>query len=330
MTTSTDTRLGGDPASIRAVAAWFRDTLAPRVQDATAAAAHIRRARLEAWDDFAGRAFAARLAAGHMKMEAFAEAIRRRARLLDEIADVLEHAEAQMAEADRLADLAHLKNEGGWIWAPTPGESIDGQPENNTPEALDDYYVSRLDAYDRIEELVEDAYTKIQEKLVGDQSYDWNELTFHAGDFVKENAAELVHRHQGEQSGAVALVLTRRPEPTLLLTGARPYGLTARVLTVGGPLLTLTGAAYAYYSGDPPQRILLTTGVGFAAGGVAAWALPAIFTSLPGWAVALGATAFTVLASEGAGWAYDDNRTARDKLLDATPSLDPGAQELPG
>jgi hypothetical protein len=177
--------------------------------------------------------------------------------------------------------------------------------------------------------LVENAYTKIQAKLVGDQTYDWNQLTFVAGDLVKDNAAELVDRHHGEQSGALALVLTRQPEPTPpLLTGARPYGLTARVLTVGGPLLTLTGAAYAYYSGDPPQRVLLTTGMGLAAGGVATWALPVIFTNIPGWAVALGATAFAVIASEGAGWAYDDNRTARDKLLDATPSIDPGPQEL--
>jgi hypothetical protein len=69
--------------------------------------------------------------------------------------------------------------------------------------------------------------------------------------------------------------------------------------------------------------------MGLAAGGVATWALPVIFTNIPGWAVALGATAFAVIASEGAGWAYDDSRTARDKLLDATPSIDPGPQELP-
>jgi uncharacterized protein YukE len=123
MTNPTDTRLGGDSESIRAVAAWFRDTLARQVEGAASAVAHIRRARLESWDDTAGRAFAGRLASGHRKMDAFVAAIRRRADLLDEIADVLAVAEARMAEADQLAEVNHLRKEGGWIWAPCWGKA---------------------------------------------------------------------------------------------------------------------------------------------------------------------------------------------------------------
>jgi uncharacterized protein YukE len=330
MTSPSDTRLGGDSASMRAVAAWFRDTLAVRVESAVSAVAHIQRARLESWDDAAGRAFAARLASGHSKMAAFAAAIRRRADLLDEIADVLATAEARMAEADRLAELNHLRKEGGWIYAPMLGESIDDQPENNTPEALNGYYTARREIYREVEELVEGAYAKVHEKLVGDQSYDWNQLTFIAGDLVKENASELVHQHDAHHSSAVALLLAERPTPPPVLAGPRPYGLTARVLTAGGPILTLTGAAYDLYSGSPPQRVVLTTGVGIGAGTAGLWLIRAFTSSPPAWLAAVVVTAASFGLAELAGGWYDHNRTAREKLLDIAPTVESARRELPG
>ncbi|MEQ7123626.1 hypothetical protein ABN034_03790 [Actinopolymorpha sp. B11F2] len=262
-------------------------------------------------------------------MDAFSAAIRRRADLLDEIADVLEYPEVQMAEADRLADVNRLRREGGWICAPMLGECIDGQPENNTPEALNGYFTARREIYRRVEELVEDAYVKVGEKMIGDQSYDWNQWTFVAGDLVKESAAELVRQHDTHHSSAVALLLSKRPAPSPVLTGHRPYGLTARVLTVGGPILTLTGAAYDLCSGSPPQRVVLTTGVGVGAGASTVWWLSRAAAGPPGWAVALIVTGISFLASQGADWVYDNGRTARDKLLDTEQNLDPGRQTLP-
>jgi hypothetical protein len=209
------------------------------------------------------------------------------------------------------------------------GESIDGHPENNTPEALNGYYTARREIYREAEELVEGAYSAVGEKLIGDQRYDWNQLTFVAGDLVKENAAELVRQHDSPHSSAVALVLTKRPAPSPVLTGPRPYGLTARVLTVGGPVLTLTGAAYDLYSGSPPQRVVLTTGVGLGSGAFAAWLTPEIIAGLPAWVIATGATAFAFLLSQGAGWVYDNGLTAREKLLNTAPDIDPGWQTLP-
>jgi hypothetical protein len=321
--------LGGDSASIRSVAAWFRDILAPRVDGAASAVAHIQRARLESWDDIAGRAFAGRLSAGQPKIDAFAAAIRRRADLLDEIAAVLEYVEGQMAAADELAEINHLRKEDGWIWAPMLGESRDGRPEDNMPEALRGYYLARREIYREVEELVGSAYAKVGEKLMGNESYDWNQLTFVAGDLVKEDVAELVRRHNPHHSSAVMLALTRKPTPSPVATSARPYGLTARVLTVGGPILTLTGAAYDLYSGSPPERVVLTTGVGLGAGAFAVWFIPEIIAGPPAWAVAAGATAFAFLLSQGAGWVYDDGLTAREKLLNTTPDINPGHQSLP-
>jgi hypothetical protein len=89
------------------------------------------------------------------------------------------------------------------------GESRDGRPEDNTPEALRGYYLARREIYREVEELVGSAYAKVGEKLMGNESYDWNQLTFVAGDLVKEDVAELVRRHNPHHSSAVMLALTR-------------------------------------------------------------------------------------------------------------------------
>ncbi len=336
MKPASDTRLGGDPDSIRAVATWFRGTLAPLVETAVQHVAHILHSRFEAWEDSAGRAFAQDLVNGQRRMELFAAAIRKRAALLDEIAHTLEVAEGEMREAERLADLVHLPRQDGMIWPPNPNEGVDGRPENNTPEALNAYYQTRSETFDQIEELVEGAYTRIRTRLIGNESYDWNQLTFLAGDLVKEEVGVLVRQRGGGAASDLPLILRGRldaPPPILRpesLGLPRPYGLTTRVLTVGGgPILALAGVGYDLYSGDPPQKILITTGVGFGVGS-GVWLIAVNLLGAPGWAAALASGVLGFLASERAGWAYDDSRSARDKLLDCTPDTNPGRRSLPG
>jgi uncharacterized protein YukE len=330
--TQTSTQLGGDPASIRAVATWFRDILAPRVKEAASVAAHILNERLDAWEDAAARAFAEQLRAGHRKAEELAEAIKKRADLLDEIANTLEQAEELMAEADRLATLGRLRREGGWIYAPAYGESVDAQPENNTPEALEAYYNSRLAIWEKVEALTEQAYEMVRTKLIGDDSYDWNTLIFRAGDFVKETVSELVAEAKQTAVAATPLLLAReRPTPSFLRLQAPAghYGLTSRVLTAAGPILIVTGAAYELYRGNPPERVVLTTGVGLGGGPAALWFARALgFGSQP-WTAAAITVVGSFFAAEVAGWAYDNTRTARDKLLRTTPDVDPGPRPLP-
>ena len=330
--TQTSTQLGGDPASIRAVATWFRDILAPRVKEAASVAAHILNERLDAWEDAAARAFAEQLRAGHRKAEELAEAIKKRADLLDEIANTLERAEELMAEADRLATLGRLRREGGWIYAPAYGESVDAQPENNTPEALEAYYNSRLAIWEKVEALTEQAYEMVRTKLIGDDSYDWNTLIFRAGDFVKETVSELVAEAKQTAVAATPLLLAReRPTPSFLRLQAPAghYGLTSRVLTAAGPILTITGAAYELSRGDPPERVVLTTGVGIASGPSFVWLVRMVGANLSPLAAAALSTAISVGATYGTGWFYDRSRTAREKLLD-TADLDPGSRRLPG
>ena len=334
MTGATGTQLGGDPASIRAVAAWFREHLARQVEDAAAAVDHLLRARWDSWDDSAGRAFGENLANGRRKMDTFAGALRARAAMLDDIAAALEVAEAEMQEAVRLATIAQLTRRDGWIYAPSPRDPIDGQPESLTPDALIGYYNTRHAIYVQVEELAEAAYTRVRSQLVGDSSYDWNKLLFVAGDLVKENAKELIRRHGRVPVSGAGLLLSRQMSPAPLFSSyaamSRPYGLTARVLMGAGPILTLVGAAYAVYSGEPPQRVVLTTGIAIGAGAMTMWLLPLIFPTIPVWVAAGGGTIAGVAVGEVSGLKYDGSRTARDKLLDNVPDLDPGRSELPG
>ena len=85
--------LGGDPASIRAVADWYRSHLAPLAEEAESAVRQVLRDHIESWRDPASERFAMNLREGLPTILRFVDALHKRARLLDHMADVLEAAQ---------------------------------------------------------------------------------------------------------------------------------------------------------------------------------------------------------------------------------------------
>jgi hypothetical protein len=303
--------LGGDPASIRAVADWFRNTLAPLVDEASRAVGYILCNRLDSWDDSAGRLFGERLSAGLVKINQFSDAVGARARLLDRIADVLELAQSRVEWATDTARRIGLRIEEGCIWPPQLQVYPPGHSEYYDLETANYVYRQQKQVYEEIKEQVDSAHTMIREMLVGDDSYDWNEPLFLAGDLVKEEVGVLANEFK-----------RRNPDLYSRITG--------RVLLVrgAGAAMTILAADYALAQGEPPEKVILLMGVAVATTAViiatGAW------MGIPAWLTATPA-AFTgsAVADYVGGWYDKYNRTALDKLLKATPSLDPGPRRVP-
>lgn len=208
-----------------------------------------------------------------------------------------------MAEAVQLAEAVRLTIKNGCIWPPHRWDRPYDQPEFNTPEMLLQWYEGRRTQFHTARQLVEDANSTVLEQFEKTAAFDWSTLVFASGDFVKNHIAELVK--QGDH--------------------VSPVGLTSKVLRVGGPLLTLIGASYSLAKGDPPEEVLLVTGVSLVAG--------LVFVALTSgvaapWLVATGATFAAAGAGEAVKRFTDIEETAREKLMRLSPAVDPGRVEL--
>ncbi|REF35321.1 hypothetical protein DFJ64_0697 [Thermasporomyces composti] len=303
--------LGGDPASIRAVADWFRSTLAPLVEEASRAVGYILCNRLDSWDDLAGRAFAERLGAGLVKINQLSDAIRVRARLLDRMADALEMAQNRVEWATDTARREGLRIEDGCIWPPKLEIYPPGHSEDYSLEAANLVYRHRKQVYEEITEQVDSAHDLIREMLVGDDTYNWNAPLFLAGDIVSEEASALVDE-------------IKRKKPRLYSS------LTGRILLGRGAsaALTITSVGYSLYEGEPPEKVVLITGVAIATAAVIMGV--GTYLGAPFWLTPIPAAILGNTTSQYVGKWYDkQNRTALEKLLAVTPSLDPGPRRVP-
>jgi hypothetical protein len=231
--------------------------------------------------------------------------------LLDRIADVLELAQSRVEWATDTARRIGLRIEDGCIWPPELQVYPPGHSEYYDLETANYVYRQQKQVYEEIKEQVDSAHTLIREILMGDEGYDWNEPLFFAGDLVKEQIDALVKDYK-----------RRHPQTS-------HYKLTARVLRVGGPVVTAVSVAYALGEDEPVEKVILTTGVAM----VTTAGVLMILTGPAGWgagAAAIPAVVAGKIFSDATGKWYDKhNRTALHKLLAVTPSLDPGPRRIP-
>ncbi|OBI74727.1 hypothetical protein A5664_27385 [Mycolicibacterium fortuitum] len=170
-----DTKIEGDPNSVRSTADWLRATLASKVSH-TEGEIHAARTTATAdWHGEAGDAFAARMESGAKKVDGLKISITNSAQAIDDFAEELQRAQSAMETVRNNAMNAGLTVDGFVI-------------QDATKEAL-------VDAYNAAFHAAEAART--MEKLGADTLKNaWTDLTtkwfFVVSDLINGGAAALV------------------------------------------------------------------------------------------------------------------------------------------
>jgi hypothetical protein len=334
--------LGGDPESIRAVASWLREDLAGRLDRSVTEVRRVRDESAQVWCDLAGLSYGWRLNDGGRTSHRLLVQVERLAALLDECADGLGAAKELVAEAERLIGAHSLVVTDGWLFRPHGADPQNDPPHPSAPVDRSVIFEGRMEAYVRVETLMERAaqiLLDLLDKLGRTGDEDWADLLFAAGDFVVDETAELakwfrasaledVERRAGWradwlsqarrydegswQSRFYRSQAQRQDWAALSARNAVETGrLTVRVLKVGGWLMTPVGLAYDIYTGEPPDKAVLVAGVSLAP------ALALAVVPVAGWlavGLAAGAAALGYFSGQRVGHWYDGTQSARVKL----------------
>ncbi|RVW08234.1 hypothetical protein EGT67_17675 [Prescottella agglutinans] len=286
---SIDTRVDGNPESIRGAATWLRATLAPAV---SAGVDDLYRARTTAqagWEGTAGEGFASRAGSSAAKAEELSEAVTRYAQEFDNAAAELQRTQDRMREIRQAASTAGLRVSGDAIEEPGPAPANPGSPPTGsaaTTVAIESYNLA-VAAVDRHADLVR-AYEAAQRDTSAARELwaftlqtlanVWSDITgkwfFIVADLVNGAAGYLADRHVvalAEQSKFLA----KEADKFLELARTAPAGSPAsvvyrdldlsRVLREGAD----EAAASAIKSEASAGRIGLRVGGALSAAGVA-------------------------------------------------------------
>ena len=336
------TELGGDPETLRAVASWLRDDLAGRLDRSVTEIRRVRDESENVWCDLAGLSYLWRLDDGGRKTHRLQVQIERLAALLDECADRLGSAKELVREAERLVGAHHLVVREGWLFRPHAADPQNDPPHPSAPVDRSVIFEGRMEAYVRVETLMERAaqiLLDLLDKLGKSGDEEWADLLFAAGDFVADETVVLakwfensalkdVQRRAGWQSEWLSQArrydegswqanfyheqARRQDWAALSSKNAVEAGrLTVRVLRAGSWVLTPVGIGYDIYTGEPPDKAVLVAGVSIAP------TLALALVPVAGWlavSAAAGAAAIGYFAGQRAGHWYDGAQTARAKL----------------
>ncbi|MEQ7126942.1 hypothetical protein ABN034_20700 [Actinopolymorpha sp. B11F2] len=316
----------------------------------------LRDASGPAWSTFAGQSFMGRLDDGARHTHRFIGQIERLAALLDECADGLVHAQRLMKQSQELIIQYNLVVRDGWVHCPDEFDPESEPPHPDAPLTRRDIFEDRMSGFMQVQDLVDGLCVTIVgliERLGTAEKEGWNDLYFTAGDFVVGETAELVRWFESQGVTEVGRRAASKVEWLGLASkyddgswqstfykqqahsqdwaalsarnSVANWGLAARVLKVGGRLLTPIGITYSLYEGDPLDKAIFVNGVGLATGLVLAALVPG-----PGW-VAVGVAAVGgYFVSQWADKEYDESQSARQKLLNSGPGLDPGPARIRG
>ncbi|WP_156042484.1 hypothetical protein [Rhodococcus sp. UNC363MFTsu5.1] len=205
-----DTRVDGNPESIRAAAAWLRTSLGPMVVSAADQLYQARNTADAGWDGTAGDGFSARATVSAGKADDLATAVAHQALAFDEAAAQLQRAQDDMGEVRAAAATAGLAVVGDQIQEPGPMPVNPGSPPNGadaTVEALSAYtaavgaverHEALMRAYDSAQHGV-DAARELWAFAVKTVKNVWADLSskwfFVVGDLVNGAAGVLAARH---------------------------------------------------------------------------------------------------------------------------------------
>ncbi|EIE99194.1 WXG100 family type VII secretion target [Saccharomonospora glauca] len=132
---SIDTKIEGDPETIRTAARWLRNTLAEAVHDCTTQIYAARTDTEADWTGPAGDAFREKMTNGGKKADGIADDARSAADHFDRFADDLHTAQTRMERARAIARDGGVTVQGTQIIDPGPGPDAPGDlPDDATPE----------------------------------------------------------------------------------------------------------------------------------------------------------------------------------------------------
>ncbi len=164
-----DTKVKGNPESIRGAAGWVRDSLASGVSEAGTQIYNARNSADAGWRGEASEAFRNKMTAGARKGDDFADAAKTMAQKFDDIAADLQRAQQEMERIRGEAAAARLRVDGETIHTPGPAPAAPGPAptgETATPEAVrahvdavtaQDAHADKVTAYQKAEREAEAA-----------------------------------------------------------------------------------------------------------------------------------------------------------------------------
>jgi hypothetical protein len=166
-----DTKIAGNPESVRGTAHWMRNSLARAVSDAASQIYNARNSADAGWRGPASDAFRTKMTGGATKADGLATATSDVAQKFDDFAADLQRAQEDMGRVRSTAAAAGLKVEGDLILEPGPAPAAPGVAPTGTgatPETVNAYnqavsaqntYSSQVDAYNSAQHAADSART---------------------------------------------------------------------------------------------------------------------------------------------------------------------------
>ena len=136
-----NTKIDGDPESIRAAGRWLRATLSSGVEDCAGDVYKARDESESGWRGQAGPAFRTKMTSGGKKADELARDADRAGQSFQTFADELQTAQAGMVRARQIASGAGLQVKGDEILEPGAGPVLQALPSDGSaaPEAVRAY-----------------------------------------------------------------------------------------------------------------------------------------------------------------------------------------------
>ncbi|MBL1074296.1 hypothetical protein JK358_07790 [Nocardia sp. 2] len=314
---SIDTKIDGDPASIRAVAGWLRDTLGSQLTTSADDLAKVRNLAESGWDGETGDAFTTMARNTCLKVDDFVIEVQGCATQLDALAGQVQQAQTEMATIRTNATTAGLVVKEQVIEAPAADADQDKVTAYNTA-------VTDANQVRQQESFWGNTWTNMQ----NDVKDKWFIVI---GDFVNGAVGALILKNSSLLLANAAL-LSSDALKTLIEAKNAPAGTPratlyrdvdwqrtqmlkagealeaaenakakgARIgLRVGGAL-AVAGIAYDIYNGKDPEQAIVSGAAGFGASLAAGMATgagvgAAVGSIVPGAGTVAGAIAGTVV-----------------------------------
>ncbi|MFD3461592.1 hypothetical protein ACFWVM_17910 [Nocardia fluminea] len=307
-----NTKIDGDPNSIRAVAGWLRDTLATQLDISATDLNGVRMLAEAGWDGEAGDAFATKVRGAFTKTDTFADDVRSYATHFDNLAN-----DVQLAQTD----MSNIRQQAGANGL-TVREQIIEQPAGDDPDKIAAFNTA-TQAADAVRQR-ETFWGNTLKNMQNDIQDKWFLIV---GDFVGAGAAARAMLNSSMLRSTAALAssdalkalieaknATGTPAQTVYrdvdwsreqmqnaakaLDDAEKAKATGKTLGLkAGGVLAVAGIGYDIYNGKPVEQAVVSGAAGFAAS-VAVGA--AVGSIVPGPGTLVGAAAGAVVGA-GAG-----------------------------
>ncbi|GAB2632567.1 hypothetical protein GCM10027088_03660 [Nocardia goodfellowii] len=338
---SIDTKIDGDPTSIRAVAAWLRDTLASQLSASADDLAKVKVQADSAWEGAAGDAFATKVRNTATKTDEFVTKVRGYATEFDTLAGQVQQAQADMETIRRNATAAGLSVKEQVIEKPSESDGDKIAAYNTAAQAAEEVRGKEGfwgSTWKNMQNDVKDKWFVVVGDLVNGAAgtlFTKHSSTLLANSAVlSSDALKTLIEAKNAPAGTPRAALYRDVDWSRTLfknagealdDAAKAKANGAKIGLRAGGALAVVGVAYDIYNGKDPEQAIVS-GVGGFAASVAAGA--AIGTLIPvpvvGTAVgALGGAAVGLFTSGAIDSMYTNG-------LSVSSAVDGGANALEG